>query len=1493
MSKTKSVRQGKITTDNKKKKLYIGLTSVGLAIVAILSIVLPIVLRAKEFPFSIPALSVPVEDEYALNKYTYEQLDDVKITVRADTMNVTKRNLPRITPQMLSDDFSLVYDKDENRLFPYYGDFNPTSSNQKVAKISFNPNNYPEPYYKKGSKATGVYTQAAAAAGVSEADYYSYYKYMFMTQGQHLAKEASWRSALTASESDEINAEFAAWLRKHPAADGQYGAVVGENNAVEKEITLDPIYRSLHTTGLYLPAGEPVTIKIEGLKPGERISVNLGSNSSMAWRGSVPNSSATIKEITGGRDYNQVGYQNTASDYFFKQADIVTAGGKFFENNTGDSTPFLQSQWKRQNARAAWLDCTFTFTENKTYTIGFAFGGLIQINMGNCYSQVKATITGAVETPHYILGVTTPDYFEEYLKNSPGVMAVLDTENGILTGPTGELGNPYLANMRTVKKDEIDKLAMLWHSFLSVNESFTGGTYNRFNKVHFDWHVPAGAAVSLGNYTFAQPTSWFSAAMNYRGLLASGTWGTLHEIGHNHASAYGSIWGFRTGQEGEVRNNALTVLSYIMFADVGTTIRMGGSAEHGMYANPYRVVNDMLANKGKMHDFNEAGYWHALEMYSNIMHSFGAEKYYELLYTYKLNSEYCSNPRADFAYRCATVYQMNFLSYFNDFYAANITEEMFTEDQLDLMKSFPNYNPVANFYAGGIDGVKTAGDYLVTFGDDITFDLMSTTVSALDTREEKGFEIISVENPVHGSIRNTDKNKWTYSFNKGYTGATDQFSFNVKLKDGVIHKLTIYLRIGYNGSRISQYTSLQDPGKGGREMFDSFSEQISQQQPQYLPTSTGASMTAYTTSNLEVRTADFWWKAPVTGEVALTIAGRAIRLYVGEDFEHLEGTDLIFSGNIGLSTNFKHVMQVEKDKYYAIRLMTTSRGNMGSRINGSVYVLQKDGQVLSTETLDNDKFNEFVADGAKYVIIPSSQVFHPEYPLGIEAETYIFEPNYIVSKKSGVKLSTSGTDKTMWDVLKAPEYIHEGRYDTEVQYVVRVDENGNEVLDANGDPVRDAYEINIDKWGYLIDGEEGTYLHTAYSGSYVPLSENNPHEFIIDTQKVQDINFFKVVTRNHSNSYIEDFELYLAGEMAEDGSFEWEMVAEGDRSNYVKNSITLKFETHHARYLRLVVKKTSGGRFSVVSEIDAGIDSPVQKLISLSSSKLFTADGWQSSTEIDTEPNGYLIANKANAKAVIRFKGESVALYARTDNDCGKINIIIDGVQVEVVDLYSSAREARKLVFYAENLDDKEHTMEIITMGSEKVVLNAIGIPYSASLLNAPNIYLERALTISLVVFVLLFVALAVLLICLLFLPKFRKLMGNNKAINWLDKKLEENKAKRQEKKLNKTSKDQKVAESKNKESKAGNKKEGKTNKKQVALNKTNKTQSKQETLPQQTKKPAKVEKTPSKPAKTNVAAKPTNVNTKTSKTTDVKKPVSNSKVQKGKSTPSKTIKKK
>ncbi len=1297
----------------KRKKKVVKICGVVLATVMSVSAVALSACNSQENFYTIPQTKLPTEELFALNQYDYENLSDVQTTVRADVSNVLERNLPRAQTTLLSNDFSIIYNTQTKELTAEYEQV-ANSEIKKTATISFN--NYPAPNLKNngmlngesvgyGSGVTcdgsGAFSNGTMDGQTVSSDNSKFYKYMLITQGQHLTAEAAARS---------VNGTLTQqWLKKHPAADAQYGAVLGENNAVKKEITLDPLYRSYHSTGLYLPAGEAVTVKVEGLKTGERISVVLGVQDSLAWRGGAED--AAFNAIAGS--LNSV--KAVSSDAYFTKADVLVA------NNKLDNIS-LQGQWNNQNGRLPWLHAQFTFSENKEYTIGTPFGGLIEISMDNCYSRVKTTVTGAVETPHYDLGQTTPKYFDEYLRNAPGVIAVLDTENGQLIGPTGEMGTTNF--MRQVKTDEIDKLAMLWHSFYSVNESFTGGTYNRFNKTMFDWHVPAGAAVALGNYSFAHPTDWFNGAMNYRGLLSSGTWGILHEIGHNHASSYGTVWGFGCGQEGEVRNNALILLSYITLCDVGTTIRNGGGAEHGEYANPYRVLTETIQKKGTYADTENCGYFEILGMYANIMHSFGAEKFYELLYTYKNASSYCSNKRADFAYRCALTYGMNFIKYFNDFYSAKISEDMFTEDQLAEMKALPNYEPVSCYYAGGIDGVKTSGDYVVAFGEDITFDLLSNTISSLDSNDKKGFTIIGVNQPEHGRIRELGNGKWAYSFDKNYTGTFDNFTFDVKLSDGVVHKLQITLRISYNGARLASYNDV----KGNN--FDEVFADVAGKQPDEVRGIATPNINTYQTASgkKDVRIAEFYWKAPVSGEISISAKWDDwAKVYFGDDFENLEE---IISGthDIGSYKEYNVTRVVEKGKYYAVRIFNVNTGGGGS----------------ASIAVKNDSGN--------YVQLNSADIFHPDYPMGQIAPVYIYEPQFLVSKKDNINLSSTGTDKSEWVMVKAPENIVGGRYQTETM----TDETTGQVT-----------ELVTDKWTYLIDGFTSTNMHTTYGGGDKQITPENPHEFILDTEKIQTFNYFSVTTRNNVNSYITNFELQISD--TADGN--WKTVATGDRSNYSGTTINLKFASVTGRYWRLLVKGTTGGNFSVLAELDAGVQSTTQQVIPPTSNKFFATEGWQNSADIADIPNGYLISDKTNERLFIKFQGESIALYGATGKGYGSADVYIDGEKVGSFDLDSDIEETRKLIFYSENLTDKEHTVEIITTSADKVMLSLVGIPYSANLINAPNIPKERALTIALIVFVLLFVAVMAFVIVAVCVPKFRNLCFGNRFIKKLDEK--------------------------------------------------------------------------------------------------------------------------
>lgn len=1238
-----------------------------------------------------------VADEYALKQYEYNSLSDVRTTLRADTMRVTKRNLKRAQPKLLSNIYTLSARASNGTNYSNYIEFTKYPSPSAAVKAE----DFTTAAYEY-AKREGIDTQTEQGKKEAVDKYFAYYKYMLMSQSTALLSEVKTASANGTLTQDN--------LYKHPAADSQYGEVIGTDNAVEKEIILDPIYRSHHATGLYLPAGEAVTVKVEGLKSGEKITVSVALNDSMGWRGSV---SEQAKSVLSGMGADK----EAAGGDYFTCANLIAAAGKFYDTfesgDKGFTTSLLSSQWNRQNSRMPRFSVGFEFKADGEYTIGSPFGGIMHITPNNCYSPVKTTFRGAVETPHYILGVTTPEYFDQYLKDpqtAPGVYSVLDTENGQLIGKA--------SYMRNVATEEIESLAMLWHSFFAINESFTGGTYNRNNVVKFDQHVPAGAAVALGGMVYACPTGWYGSAMNYRSLINSGSWGILHEVGHSHGSAYGTVWGMGGSQEGEVRNNALTVLAYLKLLDIGTTRSESGniSAEHGFVAHPYTNLKKTLdVWAADAADFNNLEYFSALSIYVNIMHSFGVDKFYELLYSYKTNPSYnvtdensvtIGNKRSDFIYRLATVYGMDFRYYANEVYSANAGSELFSAEQIAFMDALPVYHPVANFYAGGIDGVKTGGDYKINYGEDVVMDLGGRTITTAES-----FEILHVSQPLHGKITDLGEGKYSYTFNNDYFGNTDSFTFDVKLSDGVCHSLTVYLRLSYNGAQVTDYGAVSTGDIAAAE------SEIADKTPIESKTVTFAGIPNYTSQNkFEVRTSRFYYKAGYTGEH--TFSARAddkARVYFGDNFEDVQARLSVDTYTSGFSDKNSFTVSLQKDKLYAVKIFNVNTGGQG-------------GAALALKNASGN-----------YVAVAAARIYSPSFEHSQKVEEYVFNPRFMVSKKDNALSGVMTTDKSDWTVVSAPDDISGGRYVTEEMK----DEETGAVIGT----------ITTDKRNYLIDGKTGTVFHTVWGNNATPATEEDPDVFIIDTNNVQQFNFFKITAPNRSDYRIVKYELQISSD-----NVNYSVIAAADSLEYKSTEATIRFTQTSGRYFKLIVKKTSANNsaYTVISQLDAGITS-VTQLIFPSYSDKYYMKGWKRAAVDSDRRSGLLISEGKRAKLVIKFKGEWISLYSDKSALYGSATIKIDGKTAGQVNLSDAQNKSRQLVFHAEGLKNKEHTMEIITLTDAPFNLDFVGASFNAFLINASNIYLERALAVALTVFIILFVLTAAALCIVLFVPSVRK----------------------------------------------------------------------------------------------------------------------------------------
>lgn len=880
--------------------------------------------------------------EQGLSRKSYDEILGKRVTIRQPQMKILATGLKRQTPKVMPDTFNL-----------------PDFSTGEITDASIHFTKYP-------------------GMGQSKQTFSAFEKYM-------LLREVFWYNQNAMEDAADGT------LMKHPAADSQYGAVEGTDNAVKKWILTDPEYKSPMTTGLYLAPGEVATVTIAGLKSGQSVTLYTHHQSTMGYA------------------------EGNATQYFAKYDKMIIDESKK-EHPDYESLPIsLNGQYNRQNEEIPAMGATFVLDHNGEFKIGCPFGGVLYVNP--TASPTEITIEGAVETPHFILGVTTVDEFNSSLRNAPGLFATLDCENGQLIGPSSAMRNC----------DDIEKLAYFWHSVFAVNASFNGRAYNYNITLSFDTHVPAGSAVALSSDRAAHPKDWFNTCMNYGKLTTAGLWGVFHELGHVHANAYGSIWGMREEKEGEVRNNTLIIIIYTMLCNMDSRVI---SVEHGEFTHPYttqQYIKKMQANR-VMNDYRDGDYFDMLSMYSSLIHYFSPESFVDFLYTYNLEKNYCPNPRADFVYRIATVTNMNITKWLNRVYKANIDDTMFTSDQLTFLSSLKDFYPIAYKYANGTNGFETARKHEVDYIEPTTFDFSGDNILC-----PVNFEIISYKNPLHGTIQvSDDLTKVVYTPPQDEIVESDEFAVRVRIKSTGVD---VYLPVRFNFSYRSSTTKVWDEITPTRDVAKA-KESVKDLDPSYTEVSSTPGKARYT--------------AGVNAE------GKSFYSYLESKFKFIatsEGTHSFYTNSDDSSIVY----------FYKDNALSGSLTINGDRSkfdpNSHVDIFLRAGE---TVTIESNQINFgglcYLNVGVKFpdstdiVSIPKENMLHYNLTSSQLEQTKDFgwKPKFFVSIKNAFK--TTAATKDGWQVLEAP--LPQGD-----------DETKNAIVDGNNSTIFHS------RWNYAPKSE--------------------------------------------------------------------------------------------------------------------------------------------------------------------------------------------------------------------------------------------------------------------------------------------------------------------------------------------------------------------------------------------------------------------------------------
>ena len=1146
--------------------------------------------------------------EEGLSRKSLEEVGDRRVTIRQPVMQVLDRNVPRSKTELLDNTFTLP---DFTTGLPY--------EDGELASVTFDgePGNLKNPQYPmlglndfNGNESNRFFS--------------NFEKYMLLRQSVFNNQRAM---------QDAANGT----LKKHPAADHIYGEIPENVPAVEKRIVTDPVYRSPMTTGLYLAPGEVATVSVQGLREGETVVLYTQHQDSLGYKGSNDK----------GADVSIEEYYRCWDAKIIEEARAAKSEGRPADFDSLGIN--LNGQWQRQNQKIPCMGTEFSLSANQTYKIGSPFGGALYVKPTSSY--VELVIRGAVETPHFVLGVTTKQEFEDHLRQAPGLTATLDCENGQLIGPADDMRNC----------DDIEKLAYFWHSVFSVNASFNGRAYNYNVTLAYDMHVPAGEAVALNSSFAAQPARWFKTCMQYGELTTRGNWGTLHELGHIHGNAYGVEWGMHGAGEGEVRNNVLIVLIYTMLCNMDTRF---AQVEHGEFTHPFLTVNKSLnltakqsdAAKTPITDYDQfantggAGYFDQISLYANLIHAFGPEKFVSFFYTYSENKSFCTNTRADFVYRIALVDRVNLFNWVNESYHANLARKDFSEKQWEFLRSLPDFYPIAYRWANGVDGNETARKYEADGKLPTVFDLSEGNILC-----PKSYRILGFTDPLYGKISaNEDKTRVVYTPPKK-VAESDEFGIRVSVEGGRTVVLNVRFDLIYRGAYSEVWKLPQSLGE--KPGVAQALEYAGQHEYGYTEVSKTAGKAEFTAAakECEYYRIRFRFLADRTGTHSF---------YLRAD----DASEVTFRKGDASGA--------------VLGTLKTSQDRPNYSTNGKVDVPLQAGETVYIEgNLVNWGGKGYLNVGVAFpgvseiVDIPEKNITNPEATAEDlkQADGFAgWTPKFFVSVKNTVV--TQPVEKDGWKVLKAP-LPH--------------------TAPGSDFAVKDS----------LIDGKENTFYHTNYGGGQkTPL----PHTFVFDTQDTQIYNYFEVVRRGNQNDVLYHIAVYGAADgIDEAGEGDFDLLYEGDmRDPGSTRRYLLEFEDVSVRYFKLVVMPAANQNFTVLSEVYAGQKVRLEQ--SVKPEKFLTAnDGFTESAA-----NGKMTSGRKDASFDFDFLGTGFDLFSDTDPSYGTADIFVDQAKAGSVDL-SDGRAFNKCVFTAKKLPAATHRIHIVATSEAPFNVSFINVDYA------------------------------------------------------------------------------------------------------------------------------------------------------------------------------------
>ncbi len=519
-------------------------------------------------------------------------------------------------------------------------------------------------------------------------------------------------------------------LYKHTASDGMYFGNVGDDeSAVIKKIKIQPRQMGNYITGLYAPAGEVVKLTISG------------------------------------SDLDRVGE-------FYVYVGATLANGQ--ANNICIDRDFNRMPVIANRLPVNKSVCSYD-EGTKTYTCYFGsyLGGPVYIGSPTVKKDFQVEISGAVEYPHLIYGLTTEEEYNRLKESSAPYFDLEVFDNTVRFSGPRLYADKY-------SYSELCQAALLWDKIARVSKQVpTGSNASCGIDFLFEPFVAAGAAVAfVGRNTVNCPTDWMDTCLNVDNFVLNGAWGNIHEFNHHFQN-------FGLPDGGEVTNNAVSLVEYSLFTKISSARSLNDSTlrDWNIYTDPSRAMRVLLENSAKG---TAVG---SLDAYATVLHSFGQEVFIKATKGGQGIDNWYKN--------LCNLTHYDFYYYFSEVLHQPLSESVAAEI---AQCGYPVYVPVASIYQTGTKYVYDGEVRHITTVQpfEFTTDSYEFSVKSL-VKIPAGFTItdVRVGSPEHGSIVKTGDDTYRFTPAESNLSGDIDVTLSIVKDDGAFEVEDVTLVFGF------------------------------------------------------------------------------------------------------------------------------------------------------------------------------------------------------------------------------------------------------------------------------------------------------------------------------------------------------------------------------------------------------------------------------------------------------------------------------------------------------------------------------------------------------------------------------------------------------------------------------------------------------------------------------------------------------------------------